>query len=207
MSDRPREPGSGIDWPEVHRRLERAAEATREATRPTPEQARAILDARAAALARIPVRPDAAADVLEVALFALAEESYAIETRHVRRVVRLAELTPVPGAPALLSGVVNLSGEILAVFDLHAALGVPARGATGQERVLVLGGDRDEFGVLVDEARGVRTLRIGEILDPQGAPAGADRQHVRGVTAEALIVLDGSTLLRDPRFLIDQGDE
>jgi hypothetical protein len=33
------------------------------------------------------------------------------------------------------------------------------------------------------------------------------RDYLRGVTADALIVLDGDALLRDPRLFVDQAEE
>jgi purine-binding chemotaxis protein CheW len=74
--------------------LEQTAAATREALRPSTEQAKAVMDERARALARVPARPPSAAEVLKVAVLTLATERYAIETRYVRRVERLEELTP-----------------------------------------------------------------------------------------------------------------
>ena len=200
-------PSQGIQWEEVHARLERAAVAARETLRPSTEQARAILDERARALARIPATPPRAAEILEVVTFGLGVELYAIETRHVRRVVRLSETRSIPGAPEFLFGIINLRGEILAVFDLHRFFGVPDGGVTDLSRVIVMGADRDEFGVLVDVAHGVRSLRIDEVLDPPGSTAGTGRQHLRGVTADALIVVDGVALLGDDRLVIDQGDD
>src|SRR5262245_46166269 len=96
-----------IDWQQVRRRLARAVAATEEASRLSPERARAVMEERARALARVPPAAARAADVLEVVIFALADELYAIETRHVREVSRLTDATPVPGAPDFLLGVLN----------------------------------------------------------------------------------------------------
>jgi purine-binding chemotaxis protein CheW len=162
--------GGPIDWRAVHARLERAAAAARAALSPSAEQAKAVMDERARALARVPARPPRAAEVMKVAVLTLARERYAIETRYVRRVVRLEDLTPIPGAPEFLSGVINLRGEILDVFDLRVLFGLAAGAATERSRVVVLGDDRDEFGVLADAAhegddpaprRGARSPRLG----------------------------------------------
>jgi purine-binding chemotaxis protein CheW len=165
-----------------------------------------VLDERARALARVPPAAPHAAEVLEVATFLLASEQYAIETQYVREVVRLTEYTPLPGSPPFLRGVMNLRGEILAIIDLRTFLGVPDKALGDLSRVLVLGGERAEFGVLADEAHEVRILRTDEVLEPPGSVAGVGREYLRGVTQEALLVLDGTALLQDSRIFVDQGE-
>ena len=83
----------------------------------------------------------------------------------------------------------------------------PARGLTDLARVLVLGADRPEFGVLADAAHEVTTLRVDEVHEPPDSATGVGREYLRGVTKDALIVLDGAALLRDGRLFIDQGEE
>ncbi len=85
-----------------------------------------MLDERARALARVPPAAPKASEVLEIATFALANEHYGVETRFVREVVRMADFTPLPGAPSFLVGVLNLRGEILALIDLRTFFGVAA---------------------------------------------------------------------------------
>ncbi len=196
-----------VDWQDVRRRLAAAAAATEEAPRLPPERAKAVMDARARALARPSAQAPRAGETIEVVTFDLANERYGIETRHVKEVVRLADFTPVPGAPDFLVGVTNLRGEIVAVVDLRTFLGLAGRGLTDLSRVVVLGGERAELGVLADAAHEVTTLRADEVLEPPEWVAGVGREYLRGVTPGALIVLDGAVLLGDARLFIDQGEE
>jgi purine-binding chemotaxis protein CheW len=201
-------PGRRLDWSELYARLDRVAEATRQALGPTPEQALAVMDERARALARVPARDPEPSEILEVASFTLAGESYAIETRYITRVVRLTDFTPVPGTPDFLGGVLNLRGEILALIDLRAYFGIASIGLTDLSRIIVLGLERNEFGIMADQVDEVSTLRVDEVLDtPATLPGGGGRALLLGVTADARIVLDGAALLGDPALTIDQGDE
>ena len=200
--------GRRLDWSELYARLGRVAEATRQALGPTPEQALAVMDERARALARVPARDPEPSEILEVASFTLAGESYAIETRYITRVVRLTDFTPVPGTPDFLGGVLNLRGEILALVDLRAYFGIPSMGLTDLSRIIVLGLERNEFGIMADQVDEVSTLRVDEVLDtPATLPGGGGRALLLGVTADARIVLDGAALLADKALYIDQGDE
>ncbi len=193
-----------IDWPQVHQRL--LACAAGETSVPTPVQAQAILEERARALARA-AAPPATEEVLELVTFHLAQERYAVETRHVRTVARFTEGVPVPGTPDFLCGVMNLRGTILTVFDLRKLFGIVTAEQSNRTRVLVLGGDRDEFGILADAVEEVVMLPISQVLEPPGSVAGIGREYLRGVTRDALIVLDGGVLLRDGRLTIDQAEE
>lgn len=167
-----------------------------------PAHAREVLEARARALARPPAPARPAGAGVEVVFFALGTERYAVEARFVREVARVADLAPVPGLPDFVMGVANLRGEILAVMDLRRILGVPAAGLTDLARLVVLGADRPEFGILADSVSEVATLRADEILEPPASVAGVGREFLKGVTREALIVLDGAVLLRDPRLFV-----
>jgi purine-binding chemotaxis protein CheW len=198
-----------LDWEAIHARLECLRREAEGCTGTTPEAARAILDARARALARVPAAATDPAAVLNVVIFAMGGEPHAIEARFVRRVIRLdsACLTPIPGTPPVLAGVINLEGEILAVFDLPQAPGLSRVAPSVRSRILVLGTDDDEMGLIADAAEEVRPLRIDAIHEPPASLGDLGRGILRGVTAEALIVIDGASLLRDPRLFIDQGED
>jgi chemotaxis signal transduction protein len=151
--------------------------------------------------------PAAAADAADAAaehlIFALGGERYGIAARLAREAIRAPRLMPLPGVPDFVAGVIALRGEIVAVFDLGRLLGGPARPATDPGWVLALGGERVEFGVAADEVQEVRTLPAATALLP---PEGEAASYLRGITAEALLVLDGEALLRDPKLFIDQGE-
>ncbi len=197
--------GVRIDWQELRARLARAQAGLAAAEQLSAEQAKAVMDERARALARVPERDPDTKEILEVMLARLANERIAIETRFVREVHRPAEITPVPGSPSFLVGVTNLRGEVLAVMDLRELFGLPAAENVGRPQMVILGLQRPEFGLIVDEIYEVAKLRIGEILEPLASVAGLSRDCLRGVTADALLVLDGDGLLTDKRLYVDEG--
>jgi purine-binding chemotaxis protein CheW len=198
-SARPRKVGA-LNWHEARTRLARAIAATADAQHLSPERARAVLDERARTLARPPLaRPTAR--LLEVATFQLAGERCAIETRYIYEIIRWHEPARLPGVPEHLAGLINLRGEIIAVFDLRKLLGIEPKEPTEHARVLVLGGERAELGVLADAAETVLTLSQEEMQPPPASVACGD--HYLGVAPDGLIVLNGQALLADPRLFIE----
>jgi purine-binding chemotaxis protein CheW len=200
-SDKP-----AISWDRARARLATAEELTREALQPSPARSRALLEARARQLAVPPPEPPRAGELLDLVVFVLARERYAIETRVLREIVRFADFTPVPGAADFLVGVTNLRGEILPVIDLRRFFALPDRGLTDQSRVLVLGLERRELGVLADETHDRITVAAAAVFAPAAATPSGGRAYIRGFTEDAVVVLDGQKLLRDPRLVIDHSE-
>jgi purine-binding chemotaxis protein CheW len=166
---------------------------------------RSLLDERARRLARVTGDVAAAqpAERLEVVTFALSGERYAIETYAIREIVPLAGFTPVPGGPRHLFGVINLRSDVVAVFDPRPLLGLEQRSISDLCRVIVMGIERAEFGVLVDAADEVIAFAASTLFDPLAL---AERHSfVRGVATDTLVVLDGRLMLNDARFSIDDG--
>lgn len=200
---RPERGRGTIDWVQVRERLAQAQAGAATTDDLTPERARAVMDERARLLARPPA-PVLAGHTLDVLTFALGRERYGLETKYVREVVRLVALTSVPGVAEFVLGVTNLRGDILCVVDARKFFGVASAGLTDLSRIIVVGRDTAEFGLLADRTDEIMGLRADELLPPPESVAGIGREYLRGVTRDALIVLEGAALVADPRLFVDQ---
>ena len=145
--------------------------------------------------------------LLEVVTFRLKGESYALEAQCVYEVMQPPPITIVPRTPEFLQGVINLRGEILAVFDFNRLFGLGSSTIEPSSRLIVLGESRPELAFVADAVEEVRTIYSSELTSPTAALALIKREVVRGVTAEALVVLDGRGLLADQRLIIEQRDD
>lgn len=194
---------SRFDWDLARRRLEALSDALVQRSEVSTEASREMLEDRARRYATAPERTLLASEQIELLTFELDGERYAIESRFVREVLRTPDISPVPGAPPLLAGVTNLRGEILAVMDLGKDLGCP-ESETRTQWVIVLGLDAPELGIASDAVLEVTTLRTDRVLTPTRASLDSQRSWIRGITSDALTILEGRAVLDDPLLHIDQ---
>ena len=165
---------------------------------------REVLRARAQALAHVGAGAERARASLEVLAFRLGQEHYALEARYVREVCPLRNLTPLPCTPPFVLGVVNLRGRILTVLDLKKLFGLPEEGLTDLHRVIVVGDDEFELGVLADIDVNIRSIPIDSVQPPMSTLSGIGADCLKGVTVERLVVLDMGRILADPRITVHQ---
>ena len=193
-----------VDWRAVERRLEAARAATERVWAPDPEETKRILRERARILAREPKKAAAADQFIEVVEFVLAFESYAIETRHVREVEPLDNLTPLPGTPAFVLGIVNVRGEILSVIDLRKFFELPEKGLTDLNKVIVLQSENMVFGVLADAVAGVRRIPVADLQPSLPTLTGIREAYLKGVTPGRMVILDAEKLLTDESIVVEE---
>lgn len=166
--------------------------------------ARHILRARAQALARPPENAPVASALFELLEFRLAQERYALETRHVREVYPLKDLTPLPCTPPFVLGIVNVRGRIVPVFDLKKFFDLPEQGLTDLHRIILIGGHDLELGLLADATVGVRSIPADSLQPSLPTLTGIRSEYLKGVTAERLVVLDVVRLLADPKIIVHE---
>jgi purine-binding chemotaxis protein CheW len=169
-------------------------------------QVERVLRERARALARPAADPLAPTDSLELLEFRLAGERYAVETRFISEVQPLRDLTPLPGTPAFVLGIVNLRGRILPVYDLKKFFSLPEQGLTDLHRIVVINGHGLEIGLLADVVVGVRELAPGALSPALPTLSAIASAYLKGVSEERLVVLDLERLLLDPRIVVNDGD-
>lgn len=196
-------PGSrGIDWSAAYAQLERLAVAARAEDTLAPEEAAALLDVRARALAHAPTPEAEPGTLREVVRFRTAGQRYALESRFVLEVVRAPEVVPLPGAPPALRGLTLLHGEVLPVVELAPLFGRAPMESSGP--LLVLGAGRPELGLRTEEVEEVTLLRGRTLLPP---PSTVDTSLVSAAEGDGTLVLEGEALLGDSRLVFDLSDE
>lgn len=192
-----------IDWEAIHQRLSATAAAISGGTRHGQDEVRRVLEVRARAAAHPPAKADDA-EKLEVLAFTIAGEAYGVETRHVWEVCQLKNLTALPCTAPFIAGVMNRRGRILAIVDLRQYFGLPARGLTELNRVIVLRGSDGELGLLADTIDGVCPLNVSGLQEGLPTLTGIREKFLMGVTGRMLAVLDGARLLTDAGLKIDE---
>lgn len=171
-----------------------------EVTEEAKAHARSVLADRARALARPAQVEPARGSLVALVLFGIGGVPHALEARFVREVLRRPALSSVPLAPAALIGVANVRGEILAVADISAVLGLTAPEVPGP--VIVLEGPGPALGLLVDEVEDFVEVPADSIA------ARPHQDKLRQSTPDSLLlgvvpsatVLSGTAVLTDPRF-------
>lgn len=123
--------------------------------------------------------------------FTLAAGRYAIPLAAVARVVRVAEFAPLPRAPEIVLGIVNVQGRIIPVVNVRRRFRHPEREIRLSDQLIVAVTARRPVALLVDRTEGVIERAEGEIVRAEKVLPGLE--YVRGV----LKLEDGLVLIHD----------
>lgn len=159
----------------------------------------AVWRERAVRLSERPISAGPAQNAFPVLVLGMGKERYGIDLPDVAEVLPLLRPTPVPGAPAVFAGVINVHGEIRPVIDLKRFLGMEAA-EDGHPRVILLRKDGRELGLQIDSVEHIRWLDTGELAAGQLQVAGNSalgRSQVKGSTRDLLMLLSTDALFAE----------
>ena len=125
--------------------------------------------------------PAASGGRVELACLELRGRVVAIELAHVREIVRAEALVPLPFAPRLIEGVMELRSGVVPVVDLGRALdGEPLAPARGQ-RVALVEVEGVRFGLRAEAALDVLSLDASQVEPTPALAAQAGYGAVTGI--------------------------
>src|SRR5918912_3928254 len=101
---------------------------------------------------------------------------YALPLSAVRRVTEMTFVSRVPRAPAALLGVMSQQGRVAALIDLGPLVGLKARPARPEGKVVMLQRAKGDLGLYVSEVAGIETLP--DEAEPLNDAKGAARAQV-----------------------------
>jgi len=105
-------------------------------------------------------------------LFSLDEARYAVRLPAVERVVRAVEVTPLPGAPEIVLGIVNVGGRIIPVADVRKRFGLPERPVDPADQFIIARTPARTVALAVDATHGVATIPEASVAQAGSIVAG-----------------------------------
>jgi purine-binding chemotaxis protein CheW len=135
-------------------------------------------------------------DVAQLVVFRLEERRYALPLSVVERVVRAVDVTPLPNAPSMILGAIDVHGRVLPVFNVRRRFLMPERRVGPGDWFVIAHTARHTVVLVVDESEGVvERLQTEIVLSTRIVPGLEDFPGV-------LTLDDGLVLVHDlERFL------
>lgn len=137
----------------------------------------------------------------QLVVFRLEEQRYALELPVVERVVRAVEVMPLPKAPDIVIGVIDVEGSVLPVLNVRQRFGLPGKVPSSDDQFLIARTPRRTVVLVIDEAVGVVERLDAEIVPRSGITPGLE--HVRGV----IRLDDGLALIHDLESFLSLEEE
>lgn len=128
-------------------------------------------------------------ELIQVVVFRLDEQRYALPLAAVERIVRAVEVTPLPSAPLIVLGVIDMGGRVLPVLDVRRRFGLPGRAIGIADQFLIARTAHRTVALAVDEAQGLIERGRAEIVGPAQIVPGLEQ--VQGVVKldDGLVVI------------------
>ncbi len=136
----------------------------------------------------------------QLVVFDLSGEDYGIDIGSVRSIIRMQEITKVPGTPDFVEGVTNLRGSIIPVVDLRKRFGLIAGDQTNESRVVVVDISGQDIGMMVDAVTEVMRIPVSSIEPPSSVITTTDSDYLLGIAKledRLVILLDLEKVLSD----------
>ena len=137
----------------------------------------------------------------QLVVFRLGTEEFGVDISQVREIIRVGDITRIPGSPRYVDGVINLRGQVTTVVNLRNRLGLDGKAMDGNARIMILEVDKNVVGVIVDSVTEVKNLAAPQIEPlPDALSTTVSSQYIQGVgklEGRLLILVDLKQVIKD----------
>jgi purine-binding chemotaxis protein CheW len=135
-------------------------------------------------------------ELVEVLVFEVGGRRYGLRAADVREILRAVTVVPLPRAPAIVEGVINLRGAVVPVLDLRSRFGLPAKAAEPADHLIVARVGAQVVALRVDRALDLVRLGPGDIEETRGLAPGMEYvSWVAKLPEDLLLIHDLRTFL------------
>lgn len=128
-------------------------------------------------------------DMDSLLTFTFDDQRYALPLHAVDRVVRMVAVTPLPKAPNIILGVVNIQGRIIPVINMRLRFCLPEREITLTDQLVVAHTARRPVALVADAVLGAITYPAQSLIATEDVLPNIE--YVEGVAklADGLILI------------------
>lgn len=128
---------------------------------------------------------------LQLLVVTLEGRRFALHLAVVERVLRMVDVTPLPGAPDVVEGVVNVHGDVVPAVSLRRRLGLEKGAPRVSDSLVLAHTPKRRLALIVDSVTEVIERAEADVVSAAAIVSGAE--HIEGV----LKTRDGLILIQD----------
>jgi len=121
----------------------------------------------------------------QLVTFTLDEVEFGLDIDRVQEITPRTDITPVPGSPSFVLGIVNLRGSIIPVLDSRLRFHLPAKAPTAKTRIIILDLAGQATGLMVDSVSEVVKLDDFTLRETPPLVAGVRSDYLAGMVTAA----------------------
>ena len=96
--------------------------------------------------------------------FSLDDRAFALYVSAVQRIIRVVEVTPLPKAPEIVVGIINLQGKLIPVFDIRMRFRLPPREVRLNDELIIATTEMRTVAFIVDSVNDVIEIPEEKII-------------------------------------------
>lgn len=133
------------------------------------------------------------------------DDRYGIPFEYAEEILMVGDLTPVPGTPPHIAGVINLRGTLLTVINMNRFFGLEHSNEDNTfSQIAVISDHTSRFGMLVSTVDGSVSYRPEDLTPSISGIKNQGHSFVRGIHSSTVAILDICALIEDPSIIIDE---
>jgi purine-binding chemotaxis protein CheW len=113
-------------------------------------------------------------------VFTLSDLRCALKLSDTERILRAVEISPVPNAPEIVMGLINVQGRVIPVLNIRRLLHLPEIEMTLNDQIIIARTSTRPTAILVNNVQGVVEFSEQEIMVPEELYPGIE--YLEGVT-------------------------
>lgn len=139
-------------------------------------------------------------DLLE---FKVVNTYYAIEEKYLKEVFRIKDITPLPGTPDFVLGLINKRGEFFSVINIQVFLEQKEIGISDLNKVIIISANDTQYGILCDSISGsANSQEFSSVLPSNFGKL--QKEFIKGINQAGVLLLDGEALTTSKKIIIEQ---
>ena len=138
---------------------------------------------------------------LQVVVFSLEGQEYAININSVKEIIMMTDITTVPNSEEHIKGIINLRGTVTPIISLSKKFLIEERPYTDESRIIILNINDRNVGIIVDSVTEVKmipqeNIQTDAVLDDY------NESYIAGIANQddrLLIILEAQKLIESNR--------
>ncbi|VBB05280.1 Hypothetical protein LUCI_0487 [Lucifera butyrica] len=130
---------------------------------------------------------------VQLVVFALDEKEYGVDVSAVNGILRSKKFSiqPIPGAPKILEGIINLRGQVNYIFNLRTKFGLAKKELSDESKFIMLNAHESTTGCIVDEVTDIVKLEESDMQPSPAFVCGDKTNYIKGIgkIGERMVVI------------------